>query len=113
MLVMIADQVQASLPGLPPAETAALEMVQRMVAKGRLKDPEKIGVRVGRVINQYKDDFIKIRVSKLEKEEIRSAAEAEGQTITRWVLRQLEAGLAPSRPRSASSRARPRATGPS
>ncbi|MFZ1536445.1 MAG: IS1634 family transposase, partial [Chromatiaceae bacterium] len=36
------------------ATTAALETVQRMVTHGRLKDPDKIGVRVGRVINQYK-----------------------------------------------------------
>lgn len=36
------------------ATTAALETVQRMVTHGRLKDPDKIGVRVGRVINKYK-----------------------------------------------------------
>lgn len=31
-----------------------LEGVARMVSAGRLKDPDKIGVRVGRVINKYK-----------------------------------------------------------
>ncbi len=31
-----------------------LAVVQRMVAGGRLKDKEKIGVRVGRVLNKYK-----------------------------------------------------------
>jgi transposase len=36
------------------ATTVELETVQRMVANGRLKDPDKIGVRVGRVINKYK-----------------------------------------------------------
>ena len=36
------------------ATTVELETVQRMVADGRLKDPDKIGVRVGRVINTYK-----------------------------------------------------------
>ena len=33
---------------------AQLERVQQLVATGRLKDPDKIGVRVGRVINKYK-----------------------------------------------------------
>lgn len=36
------------------ATTEALEKVQGMVARGYLKEAEKIGVRVGRVINQYK-----------------------------------------------------------
>jgi len=36
------------------ATVAELETVKRMVAQGRLKDAEKIGVRVGRVINKYK-----------------------------------------------------------
>ena len=31
-----------------------LAVVQRMVGNGRLKDPDKIGVRVGRVLNKYK-----------------------------------------------------------
>lgn len=34
--------------------TEALEKIQGMVARGTLKEAEKIGVRVGRVINQYK-----------------------------------------------------------
>lgn len=36
------------------ATVAQLDIVKRMVANGRLKDPEKIGVRVGRVLNTYK-----------------------------------------------------------
>jgi len=36
------------------ATTRELETVQRMVASGRLKDADKIGVRVGKVVNQYK-----------------------------------------------------------
>ena len=36
------------------ATVAEVETVKRMVAQGRLKDAEKIGVRVGRVINKYK-----------------------------------------------------------
>jgi len=36
------------------ATVEELETVQRMVANGRLKDADKIGVRVGRVINKYK-----------------------------------------------------------
>ncbi len=36
------------------ATVAELEAVKRMVTRGRLKDAEKIGVRVGRVINKYK-----------------------------------------------------------
>lgn len=36
------------------ATTKELETVQRMVANGRLKDQDKIGVRVGKVVNKYK-----------------------------------------------------------
>jgi hypothetical protein len=36
------------------ATTRELETVQRMVANGRLKDADKIGVRVGKVVNKYK-----------------------------------------------------------
>jgi transposase len=36
------------------ATTEALEKIQQMIARGYLKDKDKIGVRVGRVINQYK-----------------------------------------------------------
>ena len=31
-----------------------LERVRRMVESGRLRDPDKIGIRVGKVVNQYK-----------------------------------------------------------
>ena len=36
------------------ATTKELEKVRAMVARGRIKDEDKIGVRVGRVINKYK-----------------------------------------------------------
>jgi len=36
------------------ATTRELETVQRMVANGRLKDADKIGVRVGKVVDKYK-----------------------------------------------------------
>ena len=36
------------------ATSEALEKIQGMVARGRLKEADKIGVRAGRVINQYK-----------------------------------------------------------
>lgn len=36
------------------ATTQALTKIQEMVARGTLKDADKIGVRVGRVINKYK-----------------------------------------------------------
>jgi transposase len=36
------------------ATSEALEKIQGMVARGTLKEADKIGVRVGRVINQYK-----------------------------------------------------------
>ncbi|VAX14583.1 Mobile element protein [hydrothermal vent metagenome] len=36
------------------ATTEALEKIQGMIARGRLKETDKIGVRVGRVINQHK-----------------------------------------------------------
>src|SRR2546428_7692876 len=36
------------------ATTAALERIQRRVAGGRLRGRAEIGLRVGRVINQYK-----------------------------------------------------------
>ena len=36
------------------ATTEALEVVRRMVANGRLKDADKIGVRAGKVVNRHK-----------------------------------------------------------
>jgi hypothetical protein len=36
------------------ATSQELQVVQRMVGNARLKDPDKIGVRVGRVLNKYK-----------------------------------------------------------
>ncbi|MBK1700486.1 transposase [Thiococcus pfennigii] len=50
----LAKHRAAKRQALLEATQRELETVQRMVANGRLKDPEKIGVRAGRVINQYK-----------------------------------------------------------
>ena len=43
-----------SFTGTLKATTEALEKIQGMIARGYLKEKDKIGVRVGRVINQYK-----------------------------------------------------------
>jgi transposase len=50
----LAAQRAAKRRELLEATCAQLEQVQQMVANGRLKDCDKIGVRVGRVINKYK-----------------------------------------------------------
>lgn len=50
----LAEHCAAKRQALLEATVRKLETVQRMVANGRLKDPEKIGVRAGRVINKYK-----------------------------------------------------------
>jgi transposase len=50
----LAEHRAAKRQALIEATVRELETVQRMVANGRLKDPEKIGVRAGRVINKYK-----------------------------------------------------------
>jgi hypothetical protein len=50
----LAEHRAAKRQALLKATVRELEVVQRMVANGRLKDPEKIGVRAGRVINKHK-----------------------------------------------------------
>jgi transposase len=50
----LAAQRAAKRRELLEATCAQLAQVQQMVANGRLKDCDKIGVRVGRVINKYK-----------------------------------------------------------
>jgi transposase len=50
----LAAQRAAKRRELIDATCAELARVQQMVANGRLKDADKIGVRVGRVINKYK-----------------------------------------------------------
>lgn len=50
----LAELRAAKRRSLLAATTAELETVQRMVASGRLKDEDKIGVRVGKVVNKYK-----------------------------------------------------------
>ncbi len=50
----LASRRQHKRTALLKATAKALEKIQDMVARGYLKDADKIGVRVGRVINQYK-----------------------------------------------------------
>ncbi len=50
----LAFRRQHKRTALLKATAEALEKIQDMVARGYLKDADKIGVRVGRVINQYK-----------------------------------------------------------
>lgn len=51
---LVADRRARTRGSLIDATRQALERVQSMVARGKLKGREKIGVRVGRVVNQYK-----------------------------------------------------------
>jgi hypothetical protein len=50
----LAELRAAKRRALLEATVKELETVQRMVADARLKDPDKIGVRVGKVVNKYK-----------------------------------------------------------
>jgi transposase len=50
----LASRRQHKREALLRATNEALEKVQDMVTRGRLNEADKIGVRVGRVINQYK-----------------------------------------------------------
>jgi transposase len=50
----LAELRAAKRRALLEATVKELDTVRRMVADGRLKDPDKIGVRVGRVVNKYK-----------------------------------------------------------
>ena len=50
----LAKQRAGTREDLLAATTKELEKVRAMVARGRLKDEDKIGVRVGKVINKYK-----------------------------------------------------------
>ena len=60
---LMAERRTRTRQSLLEATERELEKVQRMVARGTLKDEGKIGVRVGRVVNKYK-------VAKLMKLEI-------------------------------------------
>jgi hypothetical protein len=50
----LADDRTRTRGELLAATEAELEKIRRAVAAGRLKDPDKIGIRVGRVIGKYK-----------------------------------------------------------
>jgi len=51
---LMAERREHTRESLLQATLAELEKVRGMVARGRLKGKEKIGVRVGRVVNKYK-----------------------------------------------------------
>ena len=72
------------------ATTEALEKIQAMVARGTLKEADKIGVRVGRVINQYKmAKHFKLKIAEhqfsfeVDKEKITAEAALDGIYVIR------------------------------
>jgi hypothetical protein len=80
------------------ATTEALEKVQGMVARGRLKEADKIGVRAGRVINQYKmAKHVKLEIGKerfrfeIDEEKVSAEAALDGIYVIRTSLADLSA----------------------
>ncbi len=78
------------------ATTEALEKIQGMVARGYLKDKETIGVRVGRVVNQYKmAKHFSLEIAKNQfdfeddKEKVRAEAALDGIYVIRTSLSEL------------------------
>lgn len=75
------------------ATTQALTKIQGMVAKGTLKEADKIGVRVGRVINQYKmAKHIKLDIAEgrfgfeIDTDRVSKEAELDGVYVIRSSL---------------------------
>ena len=75
------------------ATIEALEKIQGMVARGTLKEAEKIGVRVGRVINQYKmAKHFKLEIAKnkfhfeIDAEKVSAEAVLDGIYVIRTSL---------------------------
>jgi hypothetical protein len=80
------------------ATTEALEKVQGMVARGRLKEADKIGVRAGRVINPYKmAKHVKLEIGKerfrfeIDEEKVSAEAALDGIYVIRTSLADLSA----------------------
>ncbi len=75
------------------ATTQELEKVQAMVARGYLKEAQKIGVRVGRIINQYKmAKHFKLDIAEsqlhfeIDEEKVRAEAALDGLYVIRTSL---------------------------
>ena len=75
------------------ATTEELEKIQGMVARGYLKDAEKIGVRVGRVINRYKmAKHVKLEIAdqqfsfEIDAEKVSAEAALDGIYVIRTSL---------------------------
>jgi len=75
------------------ATSEALEKIQGMVARGTLKEADKIGVRVGRVINQYKmAKHFKLDIAesqfhfKIDEEKVNAEAALDGIYVIRTSL---------------------------
>ena len=80
------------------ATTDALEKIQAMIERGYLKDADKIGVRVGRVINKYKmAKHFNLEISKKEfcfeinEEKVNEEAALDGIYVIRTSLEKLAA----------------------
>lgn len=80
------------------ATTEALEKIQGMIERGYLKDADKIGVRVGRVINKYKmAKHFKLEITKkkfsfeIDEEKINEEAALDGIYVIRTSLEELSA----------------------
>jgi len=80
------------------ATTEELEKIQGMIERGYLKDVDKIGVRVGKVINKYKmAKHFKFEITekefsfKIDKEKVREEAALDGIYVIRTSLEKLPA----------------------
>ena len=89
----LASRRQHKREALLQATTEALEKVQGMVARGRLKTADKIGLRVGRVINQYKmANHFKLTIEdnhfhfEIDAETVREEAALDGLYVIRTSL---------------------------
>ena len=80
------------------ATTEALEKIQGMIERGYLKDTDKIGVRVGRVINKYKmAKHFKLEIKEnkfcfeIDKQKVDEEAALDGIYVIRTSLEELSA----------------------
>ena len=80
------------------ATTEALEKIQGMIERGYLKDADKIGVRVGRVINKYKmAKHFKLEITEkkfsfeLDEKKVNEEAALDGIYVIRTSLEKLSA----------------------
>jgi transposase len=80
------------------ATTEALEKIQGMIERGYLKDTDKIGVRVGRVINKYKmAKHFKLEIKEnkfcfeIDEQKVKEEAALDGIYVIRTSLEELPA----------------------